>query len=181
MVSSGRTSGCPLVQPFIFWAEAKGIDRRRRVFCSKNTSPPSTGFRRAVAVRGFGNGRRAMPKTRWARGAGRGNLFCRNLRHNFFSHCRGLNFPFCYRSKNFPLSPFVLPFCNNFRCYRKQKRCLSVPPQKQASTQLVAIWKSKVSYLSKTFSCLILFSAALPPFFGRRSRPKNNLFYIFIY
>ena len=110
---------------------------------------------------------------------GNGSLFCRNLRHSRFPHCRDLSFSFRSRNMNYSLSPFLLRFYNNFRYLHKQKRCLSVLPQKQASRQRVAIWKSKISCLSITSFCLILFLTALPPVFGRQSRQKT-IYFIFI-
>lgn len=158
------------------WAGAKWRDRRLWVFYGDNTKPLFViGRKMDEAIL---NGRKANPG-RGMMSRGNGNLFCRNPRHNRFPHCRDLSFPFRSHNMNYSLFPFLLRFYNNFRYLHKQKRCLSVLPQKQASRQRVAIWKSKISYLSITSFCLILFLAALPPVFGRLRRPKT-IYFIFI-
>lgn len=119
------------------------------------------------------NGGKAIPG-RGKKRRDNGSLFCRKHLHNHFFHCRVLNFPFRSRNMNYPRLSFLLPFCNKYRCLHKQKQCLSAPPQRQASRQRVAIWKSKISCSAITFLCLVLLLAALLPFLGGAAAQKKQ-------
>lgn len=159
------------------WAVSKCRDRRLWVFYGDNTKPLFVIGRKMDGA--ILNGGKANPG-RGMKSRGNSSLFCRSRRHNLFYRCKVLNFPFRSCNMNYSRSPFLPHFYNNFRYLHKQKRCLSVLPQKQASRQRVAIWKSKISYLSITSFYLILFLAALPPVFGRRSRQKTIYFILIL-